>query len=135
MKTMFLALMLLPLAACAQTTAGEPRLGEREARDLAQALDGKVPGEPVSCITAIRSSDLRSLGDNTLIYRVNKDLVYRNTLEGACHGLAMGDTMVLRRMSSQYCRGDIARVVNLPSGSQTGSCALGYFVPYRTPGK
>jgi len=136
MKTMFLALMLLPLAACAQsTTASEPRLSEREARDLARALDGKVPGEPVSCITSQRSSDLRALGDNTLIYRVNKDLVYRNTLNGACRGLSMGDTLVLRRVTSQYCRGDIATVVNLPSGSQTGSCALGDFVPYRTPGK
>jgi hypothetical protein len=135
MKTLFLALMLLPLAACVQSTGGEPQLGEREARDLARALDGKVPGEPVACVTAMRSNDLRALGDNTLIYRINKDLVYRNTLEGPCSGLSMGDTLVMRRVTSQYCRGDIATVVNLPSGAQTGSCALGDFVPYRTPGK
>lgn len=135
MKMMFLALTLLPLAACTQTTAGEPRLSDREARDLARALDGKVPGEPQSCITSYRGSDLRALGDNTLIYKVNKDLVYRNTLNGPCSGLSMGDTLVLRRVTSQYCRGDIATVVNLPSGTQTGSCALGDFVPYRTPGK
>ena len=135
MKTMFLALMLLPLAACVQSTAGEPRLSARETRDLARALDGKVAGEPVNCVTSMRSNDLRALGDNTLIYRINKDLVYRNTLEGACSGLSMGDTLVMRRVTSQYCRGDLATVVNLPSGMQTGSCALGAFVPYRTPGK
>jgi len=135
MKTMFLALMLLPLAACVQSTNDAPRLSEREAQDLARALDGKVAGEPVACVTSVRSSDLRALGDNTLIYRINKDLVYRNTLSGACNGLSMGDTLVMRRVTSQYCRGDIATVVNLPSGMQTGSCALGDFVPYRTPGK
>ncbi|HZV19220.1 MAG TPA: DUF6491 family protein [Sphingobium sp.] len=136
MKTMFFALMLLPLAACTQTTAAdEPRLGEREARDLAKALEGKVPGEPVSCVTAMRGSNLRALGDNTLIYKFSKDLVYRNTLDGACHGLSMGDTLVLRRTTDQYCRGDIATVVHIPTGSQTGSCVLGDFVPYRTPGK
>ncbi|HWJ69959.1 MAG TPA: hypothetical protein VNS79_07940 [Sphingobium sp.] len=133
MKTMFLALMLLPLTACVQSAGGEPQLGAREARDLARALDGKVPGEPVSCVTALRSDDLRALGDNTLIFRVNKDLVYRNTLNGACNGLSMGDTLVMRRVTSQYCRGDIATVVNLPSGAQTGSCSLGDFVPYMTP--
>ncbi len=135
MKTIFLALMLLPVAACTQTTAGEPQLGVREARDLAKALDGKVAGEPVSCIPADRNSNLRALGDNTLIYRINRNLVYRNTLSNACNGLSMGDTLVLERFSSQYCRGDIARVVNLQSGFQSGSCALGDFVPYRTPGK
>jgi hypothetical protein len=135
MKTIFLALMLVPVAACTQTTTAEPKLSEREARDLAKALDGKVAGEPVSCISAYRNSNLRALGDNTLIYRVNKDLVYRNTLSNSCTGLSMGDTLVLERVTSQYCRGDIARVVNLSSGFQTGSCALGDFVPYRTPGK
>lgn len=135
MKTLFLAVMLLPLAACVQSTSAEPRLSDREARDLARALDGKVPGEPVSCVSAMRSDDLRALGDNTLIYRFSKDLVYRNTLEGACTGLSMGDTLVMRRTTNQYCRGDIATVVNLQSGAQTGSCSLGDFVPYRTPGK
>lgn len=135
MRTMFLALTLLPLAGCNQTPPPEPKLSEREARDLAKALDGKVAGEPVSCISAFDGTRLRALGDNTLIYRVNKDLVYRNTLQGACSGLSMGDTMVLQRSTSQYCRGDIARVVNLQTGMLSGSCALGDFVPYKTAGK
>lgn len=135
MKTIFLALLLLPVAACTQTTATEPKLGEREAADLAKVLEGKVPGEPVSCISAFRNSNLRALGDNTLIYPVNKDLVYRNTLSGPCNGLSMGDSLVMVRTSTQYCRGDLARVVNLQSRTQSGSCALGDFVPYRTPGK
>ena len=137
MNKMILALTLLPLTACTTSTANSPpQFSAREEKELASILTDKVPGEPVSCITSFNSSELRALGDNTLVYRVNKDLVYRNTMQGQCSGLSRGDTLVMNRTSSsQYCRGDIARVVNLPSGMMTGSCVLGEFVPYRTPGK
>ena len=137
MHKMILALALLPLAACTTSTADRPpQFTAREEKELARLLTDKVPGEPLTCITAFNSSELRALGDDTLIYRVNKNLVYRNTLQGGCSGLSRGDTLVMNRTSSsQYCRGDIARVVNLPSGMMTGSCVLGEFVPYRTPGK
>jgi len=134
MKMILLAALVLPVAACAQSTNRPTELGAREARDLAKAIEGKEPGAPISCVSADRGSELRAIGDHTLIYKVSKDLVYRNNLEGACNGLAQGDTMVLNRVTSQYCRGDIARVVNLPSGMYSGSCALGEFIPYRTPG-
>lgn len=132
-----LALALLPLvAACTAGPLPEPTLGVREARDLEKALAGKVAGEPVACIASYNGSNLRALGDNILVYRVNKDLVYRNNLLGACRGLAIGDTLVLNRtISSQYCRGDMAHVVNLQTGSMSGACALGDFIPYRTAAK
>lgn len=137
MNKLILSLALLPLAACTtSTTDRPPQFSAREEKELARVLTDKVPGEPVSCISSFNSSELRALGDNTLVYRVNKDLVYRNTLQGGCNGLSRGDTLVMNRTSSsQYCRGDIARVVNLMSGTMTGSCTLGDFVPYRTPGK
>jgi hypothetical protein len=79
---------------------------------------------------------LRVLGDNVLVYRASRNLVYRNDLEGRCNGLSRGDVLVLTRtISSQYCRGDMAHVVDLQSGVMTGVCSLGRFVPYRTPGK
>ncbi len=135
MKKLLLACALLPLAGCAQqANDSPPQLGIKEAKDLAKALDGKVAGDPVSCIPAWHSNELRALGDNTLVVKVNRNLVYRNTLSNACRGLAQGDTLVMTLHSSQYCRGDIARVVNLPSGMMSGTCALGDWVPYRTPG-
>lgn len=134
MKRILLAALVLPVAACAQNGDTETKLGTREAEQLARAIEGRVAGDPVSCVPADRSSDLRPIGDNTLIYRYSGDVVYVNTLQGACRGLAQGDTLVLNRVTSQYCRGDIARVVNLQSGMQSGSCALGDFIPYRTPG-
>ncbi|MBT2186276.1 hypothetical protein [Sphingobium nicotianae] len=136
MKRIILPLGLLGLAACTQGAPTEPQLGVREAKDLERLLAGKVAGAPVSCISSYDSSKLQVLGDNILVYRVNKDLLYRNNLQGSCHGLAQGDTLVMNRLdASQYCRGDIAHVVNLTSGSMTGSCALGDFIPYKTAGK
>ncbi|BAK64906.1 MULTISPECIES: DUF6491 family protein [Sphingobium] len=134
MKRIFLALALLPIAGCTQTET-EPKLGVREETELAKAIEGKVAGEPVSCISGYNATSMRVLGDNTLLYRVNKDFIYINRLQGACRGLAQGDTLVLRRTTSQYCRGDIGQVINLPSGMMSGSCALGDFIPYKTAGK
>jgi hypothetical protein len=130
------ALLLAALAAGASAKAAdEPvKLDPKEAKELAAALDGKVAGKPVSCVSVNRGTNLHAVGDHTLIYRVSKKLVYRNDLVGTCNGLSFGDTLVLKVFGDQYCRGDIAHVVNLPAGSLTGSCSLGDFVPYEAAG-
>jgi hypothetical protein len=129
-----LAAMAAPSAAKSETPKPDtPRLDSAEERELAQLLDGKVAGKPVSCVDATQGHNLQALGDHVLVYKVSKKLVYRNDLLGACTGLRFGDTLVMHVFGSEYCRGDIARVVNLTTGSWTGSCALGEFVPYRTP--
>lgn len=132
MKYAIPALMLVPLAACATTPQPEYKLSAKEQKELAGALEGKVAGEPVSCVSAIGGRNLQAIGDSMLVYRVSSDLVYVNRLDGVCHGLSWGDTLVMRLYGTQYCRGDIAHVVNLPSGTLTGTCALGDFIPYRT---
>ena len=115
MKLTVPALLLLAFAASAGAKAPEPaKLDPKEAKELAAALDGKVAGKPVSCVSSFRGENLHAIGDHTLVYRVSKTLTYRNDLQGTCHGLRFGDTLVLRVTGSQYCRGDIARVVNLP---------------------
>ena len=135
MKPTIPALLLLALTASASVCAktAEEKLSPKEAKELATALDGKVAGKPVSCVSTQQGQNLRAIGDDTLIYKVSKKLTYRNNLLGSCNGLSFGDTLVLKVFGSQYCRGDIAHVVNLPSGAMTGSCALGDFVPYTTP--
>jgi hypothetical protein len=133
MKAVIAPLALLALSACATGPAPVGKLSDREAKDLAKALDGKVAGTPVSCVSTNKGENLRAIGDRTLIYRVSSKLVYRNDLIGACTGLRFGDTLVMEVFGSRYCRGDMARSVNLYSGAQTGSCALGDFVPYTAP--
>ncbi|MBO9579753.1 MAG: hypothetical protein J7498_02575 [Sphingobium sp.] len=125
------ALLLAGLAATASAKTAEPaKLDAGEAKELARALDGKVAGKPVSCVSTFRGENLRAIGDHTLVYRVSKKLIYRNDLQGTCHGLRFGDTLVLKVFGNQYCRGDIAHAVHLPTGTMSGTCALGDFVPY-----
>ena len=133
MKAIVPALLLGILAGCATGPMPPAKLGPAEAKALATALDGRVPGTPVTCVSAINGRNLRAIGNNTLIYQFSRKTVYRNDLMGACNGLSMGDPMVMTVTNNQYCRGDIARVVNVQSGMMTGSCALGEFVPYTRP--
>lgn len=80
-------------------------------------------------------TNLTVISNNVLLYRVNKRLIYKNELMGSCNGLTFGDTLIVRVFGTQLCRGDLASSANLMSGMTTGSCALGDFIPYRTPGK
>jgi hypothetical protein len=136
---LFLGPLLLALASGAHgadkpAQADAPKLSPAQAQQLAKLLDGKEAGTPVTCISARDGGDFKPIGDRILVYKRGKNLVYRNELIGSCAGLRFGDTLVVQIQGSEYCRGDIARAVNLTSGTLTGSCALGDFVPYRTPG-
>lgn len=125
----------LILAGCAGGTE-PPRLTERQAARLEAALEGKVAGEPVSCVDSRPSASLTAISDSVLLYRVSGRLIYRNDLIGGCSGLSRGDTLIVRpTMGTQYCRGDMARSADLVNGMVTGACALGSFTPYRTPGR
>ncbi|MBB5684358.1 DUF6491 family protein [Sphingobium boeckii] len=131
---MFLPIMAsLLVSACADvppSPAAQARIDREEAK-LAKALAGKVPGKPVSCITLRNVDSMQVYGERTLIYRINSKLSYRNDPYGGCPGLTNSRTLITRTPTGQLCRGDIARVADLVAGFETGSCALGDFVPYR----
>ncbi|WP_336961837.1 DUF6491 family protein [Sphingobium aquiterrae] len=132
--TSFLRLTPLALlAACAAQTAQAPKLTDRQTADLDKALAGKVAGEKQSCVDRFPTTNLRVISDEVLLYEAGRKLVYVNNVIGRCTGLSFGNTLVIRSFSSQYCRGDIAQVVDLQTGINHGSCALGDFTPYRMP--
>lgn len=122
------------LAGCTGTYEPMP-LTPKQTTALEKALAGKVAGEKQACISQMPRNEMRVISDSVLLYRVSDRLVYRNDLIGSCSGLVRGDTLVTRSFGSQYCRGDIAHVANLQTGTLSGSCALGDFTPYRTPKK
>ena len=129
-----ICLVPLMLAACAGGSE-PPRLTEKQAARLEAALEGKVAGEPVSCVSRYPGASLTAVSESVLLYRVSGRLIYRNDLIGSCTGLGRGDTLIIKPTGSQSCRGDIARSADLVTGSVTGGCALGSFTPYRTPGR
>jgi len=131
---LMLSAAILLLAGCATGQgrgSGDPAgLTAREAADIAGALKGLTPGQPVTCIDQSRIRDTRKY-TNTILYQFSPREIYRVTTTPGCTGLRYGDIIVSRTMTDQLCRGDIIRTVAPDRSGPTGTCALGSFVPYR----
>jgi hypothetical protein len=134
--------MILPsilVALLATACAPTPQQAARAAVDadatqakLAKALAGLTPGKPMSCLSQLQSTNLEAYGP-TLLYRVSRNLVYRNDTAGGCERAGRDDVLVTRSPTGQLCRGDIGQTFDRASRFPTGGCSLGDFVPYRKP--
>ena len=124
------------LASCA--TTGQPQQRSPKAlAELASYLDGRTPGKPVSCLPTYRRNDMVVIDENTILFREGANRVWRNDVSGPCNGLGSPGRALLTKQfsSSSLCRGEIAQVVDTSQGFTVGSCSLGEFVPYSTPGR
>ncbi|MDQ8756992.1 hypothetical protein RCO27_12210 [Sphingosinicella sp. LHD-64] len=121
----------LGLALLAVGSAGaEGGQSSPEVDKAAEALAGRTAGTPVSCVNLRDLRGNRSIGDGAILFEGAGNIAYVNRPAGGCPDLGAGRTLVTRTPSGQLCRGDIARVVDLTSGVEYGSCGLGDFVPY-----
>jgi hypothetical protein len=116
------ALFALPAA------SSKPRMSDAE--QLEKALAGRTAGKPVSCVYLRDLDGSEVIGDD-ILYRVNRNLLYRNHSSGGCDGAQRGDALITRTFSSRLCQGDLVRTADLQAGFESGSCVLGGFVPYR----
>lgn len=118
-------------SAVASDTADDADRAARNVAKLDKALAGLTPGAPVSCIpVANRRYTTQAIG-NTILYRASGKLTYRNDTSGGCFGAERGDALVSQTPDTRLCRGQIMRSVDLRARFDSGSCALGEFVPYR----
>lgn len=105
---------------------------DRDAAAVDKALAGKTAGEPKNCLTRFESERM-SVHDGVLLFRVNRNLVYRNDMN-SCSTLRADDIIQTNLYgSNQLCRGDIAQIIDRTGGFGRGACSFGDFVPYRTP--
>jgi hypothetical protein len=125
------AVLALALAACASNEPAESTPDD-EAR-LAAEIEGRVAGEPVSCVPMRNLGGNRSVGERAIVFdsAVGSSTIYVNRPAAGCPNLRGGYALRVRTTSSQLCRGDIAGVFDPVSGVEIGSCALGDFTPYR----
>lgn len=126
----------LALAGCARTPAETARAADAVAADqqkLDKALAGLTPGKPTDCLPSLPTTRQTEGIGQTILYRVDRSLIYRNDTGGGCERIARGDALVTVSPSGRLCRGDIARTVDLVARFPTGSCSLGSFVPYTAP--
>jgi hypothetical protein len=97
---------------------------------LANALRGRVAGEPVQCIDLHRIRNSRIIDRTAIIYDAGS-VLYVNRPDNGAEELNDWDTMVTRTSSSQLCNVDTVTMVDRTSHSFTGVVFLGDFVPYR----
>jgi hypothetical protein len=73
------------------------------------------------------------IDDSTVAFK-DGSRVYVNHLIGECSLLKSGFyTLVTHSNGSGLCRGDIASVADVSTGSVLGSCAIGDWTPYYRP--
>ena len=105
----------------AEMTRGEKR--------LAKLLDGRVAGEPKSCIRTFGSRNLTQIDGTALTYR-DGDTVWVNYTADP-REIDDSDIMVIKRFNStNLCRTDTIRLVDRTGGFLTGILFLEDFVPY-----
>lgn len=110
--------------------AKERKTGEEK---LAEMLEGRVAGEPVNCISTLRSSSNMTVIDNTaLVYKSGRTIYVNRTAHP--RNLDWNDVLVIQRFSgSELCRLDRVTTVDRSSGFFTGVVFLTDFIPYTLP--
>ena len=120
------------LAACSTAPAQQSR-SPAAARELADALTGRVAGPPQRCITTYRTTKVTPIDDFTILYDQGST-IYVQSPRGGCPGVGSGsDILVTRQTTNQLCDGEIAQTVDLTSRVERGGCVFGPFVPYTKP--
>ena len=106
----------------AQMTRGEEK--------LAKLLDGRVAGEPQSCIRTLGSRNLSQIDGTALTYR-DGDTAWVNYTRNP-DSIDDRDIMVIDRFSgSSLCRTDQVKLVDRVNGFLSGILLLDEFVPYK----
>jgi hypothetical protein len=121
---------VLALAAVTAQSAGkvDKRTEKNEAR-LAQMLEGRAAGEPVSCIPLVQSNRLEVIEGVALVYNSGDTIYVAKPKDPTT--LGRDDIMVIDRFGSQLCDTDIVRTVDRNGGYFTGVVFLNKFVPYK----
>lgn len=122
----------LSLAAVASLAlfAGPSVAGERLNGDqkLAKLLEGRVAGEPRSCINTRVNSESEVIDGTAVVYGRGRTIwvnVPRNARD-----LDDNDALLVRQFGSNLCRQDIVTTFDTTGGFYTGNVFLTDFVPY-----
>jgi hypothetical protein len=115
--------------ALAGTASAAPRLkGEAQ---LAKMLEGRVAGQPTSCIRTWPNDGMKPIDKTALVFG-HGDVIYVNRTTDPA-SIDEDDALVVRKMgiSRELCRTDIVTTYDTASRFTTGNVFLTEFVPYR----
>ena len=129
MRRIITAVLGAALLASAPAAAG-PRLTPEA--ELAEAVKGRVAGEPVSCINLTNVRNVQIIPRTAIVYDAGR-VKYVNRPRGGAEQLDRWDTLVTRLSTNHLCRPEIVRLYDSGSRFENGFVSLGDFVPYRRP--
>ena len=118
------------LLAGSSLQAREKLTGEEK---LAKLLEGRVAGEPVSCIPLHASQDTRIIDKTAIVYDHGRTIWVNRPRYP--ESLDDDDIMVTRLHGSQLCRLDTVQLHDRTGFSYSGFVGLEDFVPYRRVAK
>lgn len=125
-KTFFaLATTLLAATGCAHGVGSNADDGEAR---LSSMLEGRVAGEPRSCIPALADRRLQVIDETAVVYDAGETIYVARPTDP--QSLDTSDVLVIERSGSQLCKQDVVRTVDRHSGFLTGLIFLSDFVPY-----
>ena len=127
-RPLIAAALLLVAGATALAADKQSRAEKNEAR-LAKLLEGRVAGEPVSCIPAFQTNELEVIEGVAMVYGRGETLYVGRPSNP--QSLRWDDVVVINRSGGQLCNTDIIRTVDRMSGFTTGAVFLDKFVPYK----
>lgn len=123
-----LAMLATPLLA---HDHGDAEMSKGEVQ-LAKMLEGRVAGEPKSCINTFGTRQLQQIDNTALVYRSGNTIWVNRTRTP--QNIDDSDILVLQRFSgSSLCRSDQVRTIDRFAGFLTGVIFLEDFVPYKLP--
>jgi hypothetical protein len=120
--------MSAPSSVLAEEKPAEKEMTKGEIR-LAKLLEGRVAGEPQSCIHH-RSNDRMQVIDDTAIVYGRGNTIYVNYTKDPSD-IDDWDALVTRRYGASFCKTDIVTKVDRTSGMFAGIIFLDNFIPYR----
>lgn len=127
MRTALLLAAASLLAAAPAAQAG-PR-DDAETR-IARAVDGRVAGEPVDCISLNRVRSSQVIDDEAIIFDAGST-IYVNRPRAGQDALDDQTTLIARPSASRLCSIDVMQVYDHALRTRTGVVFLGEFIPYR----
>ncbi|HEX8238399.1 MAG TPA: hypothetical protein VF574_01530 [Allosphingosinicella sp.] len=128
MKRILLTLVAAAAAvAPAEAKSPDPQRGERQ---LAQAVEGRVAGEPVDCIDLHRVRSSRIIDRTAIVYDAGGTL-YVNRPRSGANSLKDWDIMLTRPFGNRLCSVDTVEMYTPGSHMLSGLVFLGDFVPYK----
>ena len=97
---------------------------------LAKLLEGRVAGEPVSCIRTMPSGRSTTIDNTAYVFGSGSTIYVQRTTKP--ERIDDRDTLVLQRFGggSQLCRQDIATTIDPVTGIFSGAVFFEDFIPY-----